>query len=181
MLAIRTDRLLLRDFDPSDLPGYARLHADPLLQRFCPEEDAGYGKAEELLRLFLAWSRERPRLGYQLAIVLPSRGVIGSVGVRVTRESERQGSFGCELDAHYWGDGYAYEASRALIGYGFEELGLHRICAEVIEENAAAVGLAERLGMRREGTLRENRWFRGRWWNTAILSVLESEHLRSRP
>ena len=68
-----------------------------------------------------------------------------------------------------------------MIGYGFEELGLHRICAEVIEENAAAVGLAERLGMRREGTLRENRWFRGRWWNTAILSVLESEHLRSRP
>jgi ribosomal-protein-alanine N-acetyltransferase len=181
LLAIRTDRLLLRDFAPSDLPAYARLRAHPLLQRFCPEEDAGYGKAEELLRLFLAWSQERPRFGYQLAIVLPSRGVIGSVGVRVTRESERQGSFGCELDAHYWGDGYAYEASRAVIGYGFEELGLHRICAEVIEENAAAVGLAERLGMRREGTLRENRWFRGRWWNTAILSVLESEHLRSRP
>ena len=87
-------------FAPSDLPAYARLRAHPLLQRFCPEEDAGYGKAEELLRLFLAWSREMPRLGYQLAIVLPSRGVIGSVGVRVTRESERQGSFGCELDAH---------------------------------------------------------------------------------
>lgn len=180
MLTIRTDRLLLRDFEPADLPAYARLRAHPLHQRFCPEEDARRDKAEELLRLFLAWSREWPRLRYQLAVVLPSRGVIGSVGVRVTSEPERQGSFGCELDAHYWGYGYAYEASRAVIEYGFEELGLHRIYAEVIEENVTAVGLAERLGMRREGTLRENRWFRSRWWNTTILSVLEFEYLRSR-
>ncbi len=35
--------------------------------------------------------------------------------------------------------------------------------------------LAEKLGMRVEGELRENRWFRGRWWSTAILSILESE------
>jgi ribosomal-protein-alanine N-acetyltransferase len=178
MLAIQTDRLLIRDFYLADLAAYTRLHAHPLSQRFCPEEDAYPEKVEDLLRLFLVWSQEQPRLRYQLAIVLPSEEVIGSVGVRITSESERQGSFGCELDPHYWGCGYAYEAARAVIRYGFQELGLHRIYAETIEENAAAISLAKKLGMQREGILRENRWFKGRWWSTMILSLLESEGQR---
>jgi [ribosomal protein S5]-alanine N-acetyltransferase len=181
MLAIRTDRLLLRDFSIADLPAYARVRAHPLSQRFYPEEDTHLDKAEDLLRLFVAWSQERPRLRYQLAVVLPAQEVIGSIGVRVTSESERQGSFGCELDPRHWGRGYALEAARAVIGYGFRELGLHRIYAETLEENAAAITLAEKLGMQREGTLRENRWFKGRWWNTAIFSVLEDEQDEASP
>jgi [ribosomal protein S5]-alanine N-acetyltransferase len=175
VLAIRTDRLLLRDFRLADLPAYADLRARPASWRFSPEEDARPEKAAELLHLFLAWSEERPRLRYQLAVVLPPRDVIGSVGVRVPSASELQSSFGCELDPRHWGRGYAREAARAMIGYGFRELGLHRIYAETLEENAAATNLAKGLGMRREGTLRENRRFGGRWWNTTILSVLETE------
>ena len=175
MLAIRTDRLLLRDFRPTDLPAYAELRTRPASWRFSPEEDARLDRAEELLRLFVAWSEEWPRLRYQLAIVLPSEELIGSVGVRVASASERQGSFGCELDPRHWGRGYALEAARAVVGYGFRELGLHRVYAETLEENAAAIRLAEGLGMRREGTLRENRRFAGRWWSTTILSVLETE------
>lgn len=175
MLAIQTDRLLLRDFRLTDLPAYANLLACPASRRFSSEEHARPETAEELLRLFLAWSEERPRLRHQLAVVLPSQDVIGSVGIRVVSMSQRQGSFGCELDPRHWGHGYAREADRAMIGYGFRELGPHRIYAETLEENAAAIGLAEGLGMRREGTLRENRRFRGQWWNTTILSVLESE------
>ena len=175
MLAIRTDRLLLRDFSIADLPGYARVLAHPLSRRFYPEEDTHLNQVEDLLRLFVAWSQERPRLRYQLGVVLPPQEVIGSIGVRVTSESERQGSFGCELDPRYWGRGYAHEAALAVIGYGFRELDLHRIYAETLEENAAAISLAEKLGMQREGTLRESQWFKGRWWNTVIFSVLESE------
>ncbi len=175
VLTIETDRLLLRDFRPADLPAYAELRARPGSWRFSPEEDACPDRAEELLRLFLAWSGERPRLRYQLAVVLPSVGLIGSVGVRVDPASEGQGSFGCELDPRRWGRGYAREAARAVIGHGFRELGLHRVYAETLEENAAAISLAEGLGMRREGTLRENRRFGDRWWSTTILSVLEAE------
>ena len=175
MLAIRTHRLLLRDFRPADLPAYVELRARPASWRFSSEQDAHPDRAEELLNLFVAWSEERPRLRYQLAVALPSEGLIGSIGVRVASVSERQGSFGCELDPRHWGRGYAREAARAAIGYGFRELGLHRIYAETLEENAAAIRLAEGLGMRREGTLRENRRFGGRWRNTTILSVLEPE------
>lgn len=175
MLIIRTDRLLLRDFSPEDLSAYAKSRAHPGSRRFSSEEDATPDRAEELLRLFILWSEERPRLRYQLAVVLPPHEVIGSVGVRADPASEGQGSFGCELDPRRWARGYAREAARAMIGYGFRELGLHRVYAETLEENAGAIRLAEGLGMRREGTLLENRRFGGRWWSTAVLSVLECE------
>ena len=116
MLAIRTDRLLLRDFRLADLPAYTELRARPAFRRFSPEGGAHPEKAEELLRLFLAWSEERPRLQYQLAVVLPPREVIGSVGVRVASASERQGSFGCELDPRHWGRGYGREAAYIEVG-----------------------------------------------------------------
>src|SRR4028118_2038044 len=112
VLAIRTDRLLLRDFRSEDLPAYAKLRAHPGSRRFSTEGDARPDRAGELLRLFIAWSEERPRLRYQLAVVLPPQEVIGSVGVRADPASEGQGSFGCERDPRRGGGGRGRAARR---------------------------------------------------------------------
>jgi Acetyltransferases, including N-acetylases of ribosomal proteins len=125
--------------------------------------------------MFIAQAAERPRTKFQLAIEIPSGEIIGSCGIRITSPDGKQGSFGCELGQAYWGKGYAYEAACAVIGFGFTELGLHRIYAETISHNSSAIRLAEKLGMRVEGELREDRYFKGRWWNTTILSILRSE------
>ena len=63
----------------------------------------------------------------------------------------------------------------AALNLGFEKLKLHRIYAETISENRAALALAERQAMRIEGVLRENQYFKGRWWNTTILALLRTE------
>lgn len=175
MLVIRTERLVLRDFQQADLEAYGELRSHMTFQHFYPEEDAAPEKAEQLLGMFLKWAVEKPRRGFQLAITLPSGEIIGSCGVRVVSASEHQGSFGCELGQAHWGKGYAYEAGRVMIAYGFRELDLHRIYAETIVGNEAAVRLAQKLGMREEGVLHENRWFKNRWWSTKILALLESE------
>jgi RimJ/RimL family protein N-acetyltransferase len=174
-LFIRTERLVLRDFKQTDLPAYQALYSHPELQRFYSDEEASPEKAEQLLRMFTGWAAEQPRIKFQLAIESSSAGLIGSCGVRITSVDERQGAFGCELGRAHWGKGFALEASRAVINFGFTELGLHRIYAETNSENLSAIALARKLGMRVEGELRENRWFRGRWWNTTFLSILESE------
>lgn len=54
---------------------------------------------------------------------------------------------------HFWGRGYAYEASEALIQYGFDTLGIHKVVAETIDP-VKSVALMEKLGMRREGVFR---------------------------
>ncbi len=125
--------------------------------------------------MFIGWAGELPRSKAQLAIVDDHGTLIGSCGVRVVSADEKQGTFGCELGTAHWGKGYALEAATAIIQYGLSNFALHRIYAETNSENVAAIALAQRLGFRVEGELRENRWFRGRWWNTTILSVLVTE------
>ncbi len=117
---------------------------------------------------------EEPRQDYTLAIIAGD-SFVGTVSVRIESPEHRQGSIGCGLAYEYWSLGYASEAMAAAITLGFENLDLHRIYAETISENHAAMALAKRQGMREEGILRENQYFKGRWWDTTILSLLRTE------
>ena len=172
---IRTPRLILRDFRISDLDSYCQLRADQDFQRFYPAHEVSIERSGELLREFLSWAMEDPRLRFQLAIEEPHRGLVGSCGLRISDVDRGEASFGCELGREFWGRGYALEASRALFGYGFSELGVHRVVAETLAENQAGRSLARRLGMQGNECHRKGRYFRGRWWDTVTLSILASE------
>ena len=172
---IRTARLILRDFQPSDLVAYCELREHPDFQRFYPAHDVSGERSAELLSEFLNWVTENPRYRYQLAVEEPRLGLIGSCGIRITDPEHLQVSFGCELGREHWGHGYAIEAARALIEFAFSELGMHRIHAEALTENRPALSLARNLGMRIEGLHRQSRQFQGRWWDTVTLAILCSE------
>lgn len=172
---IRTPRLILRDFRPSDLDAYCQLRAHEDFQQFYPSREITTQRSGELLREFLSWAAENPRLRFQLAIEEPRLGLIGSCGLRISHVDRGQASFGCELGREFWGHGYAIEAARALVGFAFSELGVHRIEAETLAENRSAVSLARRLGMRIESRKQKSRQFRGRTWETLTLAIRSSE------
>ncbi len=65
--------------------------------------------------------------------------------------------------------------------FGFKDLGLHRIHANVIAENAASLRLVQKLGVRQEGRLRENVRIHGRWCDTLLYGILESEWTAETP
>ena len=174
-IMIRTARLNLRDFRPSDQVAYCGLRANPDFQRFYPAYEVTSNRSVELLGEFLKWAAESPRCHYQLAVEKPGLGLLGSCGVRITDADHFQASFGCELGREFWGHGYAMEAARGLIGFAFSHLGMHRIHAEALTENRSALSLARRLGMRVEGRHRERLQFQGRWWDTVTLAILSSE------
>jgi RimJ/RimL family protein N-acetyltransferase len=76
-------------------------------------------------------------------------------------------------DAH--GQGYASEAARALLAFGFEVMGLHRIYARCDARNAASARVMQRLGMRQEAHFREHMQVKGRWDEELIYAILEGE------
>ncbi|HYI01987.1 GNAT family N-acetyltransferase, partial [Hyalangium sp.] len=100
------------------------------------------------VELLCRWAQELPRTKYQLAMTLGG-ALIGTCGVRKDSPDREDAEWGCELDPAQWGQGYAHEASRAIIAFGFETLQLRRIWARTSPENARAVRLAEDLGLRR--------------------------------
>ena len=73
------------------------------------------------------------------------------------------------------GRGYATEAARAIVRFGFIKLCLHRIWSWCIAENAGSARVLAKVGMRLEGRLRDKEYFRGRWWDTLLYAMLEQE------
>jgi RimJ/RimL family protein N-acetyltransferase len=173
---LTTDRLILREYVVDDWHRIWEYRADERYMRYYPEEESTEQRAREFLEMVMGWAAEEPRRKYQLAITHAEDGVlIGSCGVRITPMGDREAEFGCELDSQEWKKGYAREASRAVIDFGFRELALHRVWARTIAENLAAIRLAEQIGMRLEGLRREDHFFQDRWWDHVIYSLLEQE------
>lgn len=100
---------------------------------------------------------------------------IGGCRLRVNLVANREGVVGYCCGQDSWGNGYATEAVPALLELGFGALGLHRIFAECDVCNVASVRVLEKVGMRREGRLRENMWHRGRWRDSFRYAILEQE------
>ena len=67
------------------------------------------------------------------------------------------------------------EAVRAVLAFGFGQLGLHRLFATVHPDNLASLRLLERVGMRREGVLRQEAFIKGEWWDVVYWALLASE------
>ncbi len=80
----------------------------------------------------------------------------------------KQGEIGWSLHPDSVGNGYVTEAAHALLKYGFEHFGFHRVCARIDAENVASVNIAERLGMRREAHLMETDYFNDRWGDECV-------------
>lgn len=103
-----------------------------------------------------------------LAITLRSDGrQIGGIGLRVD-EHHRHAELGYWLGVPYWGKGYATEAGREMVRYGFEDLKLHRIFASHFGHNPASGKILVKLGMLHEGCQREHL----RKWDRFVDSVL---------
>ncbi|MFV1984079.1 MAG: GNAT family N-acetyltransferase [Thiohalomonadales bacterium] len=171
MLKLETNRLTLRNFLKEDLQSYLKLRNDKKFKRFYNENDVTKNKSKSLLEMFITESQEQPRTKYQLAITTKDGKLIGSCGIRI--EGKTNASVGCELGRQYQASGYAYEASKKIINYAFSELNVHRIYAETISENKAAIKLCEKLGMQIESELTNNKFFQGRWWSTLVLVMVK--------
>ena len=176
-MRLATERLVLREFEAEDWRAVLAYQADPRYLRYYPWSERDESAVRQFVDRFVAQRREEPRRVFQLAITLPGERarLIGNCGVRVNDPEQREGNIGYELDPAYWGHGYATEAARAVLSFGFERLGLHRIWAECVADNSASAHVLEKLGMRREGHFREHAYFKGRWWDSLVYAVLEHE------
>jgi RimJ/RimL family protein N-acetyltransferase len=128
-------------------------------------------------RIFLALDAAESASGdaVRFAVRLDGEGLIGVVGLqRITRDRLRA-ELGYWIGVPWWGRGYATEAARAVVRYGFDELGLHKIHAHYVTRNPASGKVLERVGMQREGMLREEvrKW--GRFEDVILCGILRSD------
>jgi RimJ/RimL family protein N-acetyltransferase len=178
---IRTERLLLRELQESDLADVHEYACDPAVSRYMDWGPNTEKDSRDHLDRVLKLQQEWPRNDVSLAIVLAAEGkTIGSIRLGLQPEF-RSAEFGYCLHSGYWRRGLGYEATLAMVTIAFETLGLHRVWATCDVRNRASFGIMEKLGMRREGTLRKNQLVRDGWRDTHLYALLDEEWAARRP
>ncbi|MGW4211694.1 GNAT family N-acetyltransferase [Lentzea sp. NPDC004789] len=178
---LRTDRLLLRPFELTDLDDFYAYRSRPDVYRYLYGEAANREQAAELLAKRMG-ETELTEEGQWLALAAywPEAGrVVGDVVLKWLSAQDRQGEIGYGFNPEFGGKGLATEAAERMLRLGFEELGLHRIVAECDPRNEPSWRLMERLGMRREAHFRQNEIFKGEWGDLYVYAMLEEEYRRA--
>jgi RimJ/RimL family protein N-acetyltransferase len=159
LVSLRTERLLVRDLRDEDLPALLAFLGDPQVLRYLQRteplsRDEVWG--ELCSARYLQW--QEPRYHYDLGIVLPeSEQLIGkcSLSLMLPNETAREANaatIGFLIRRDQWGQGYASEAARAVLGLAFGELGLPCVFGGCHPENTASRRVLERLGMSFQGS-----------------------------
>lgn len=139
MIVLETERLLFRPHQPEDLEPFCAMEADAEVRRWVGGRPRTREEAERKFRsVYLKPARDRR--GMWATVLKAENRYIGYCGVY------GQGVLGYYLARPYWGRGLATEAARALVEFGFRELGLARITASVEVGNDASRHILETLG-----------------------------------
>ncbi|MCI0608730.1 MAG: GNAT family N-acetyltransferase [Anaerolineae bacterium] len=175
-MKLETERLILRDFVEDDWRAMLEYQSDPLYLRYYEWTEGKPEVVKQFIGWFLDHQKQQPRIKFQLAVVLKSNNqLIGNCGVRMNEADSQEADIGYELNPKHWNQGYATEAASAIVDFGFSHFGVHRIWADCIADNVGSAHVLEKLGMKLEGRLRENKHFKGKWWDTLIYAVLADE------
>jgi RimJ/RimL family protein N-acetyltransferase len=169
------ERVGLRGALDDDVATLARWDMDPgrlttLTDRVAPQSEAA---ARE--RIAQRCTNEGDSLGFAVVKLEGAPELIGMVNLAGMRPKSRCATLGIALGREFLGRGYGSDAMRVIVGYGFRELGLHRIQLGVAPFNQGGIRAYEKAGFREEGRLRQSVLHDGRWYDEILMSVLEDE------
>ena len=173
---LRTARLTLRELRISDAQAVFALLSDHETVRYWGHELLGdVAEAETLIRTNLEsmaagnciyWAIEDDVTG----------SPIGTCTLFKFDDRNRRAELGYILNRNYWRRGLMTEVMAAIIAFSFDSLELHRLEADTDPNNVASNALLEKFGFKREGFFRERWWVHGKWLDSDMWGLLQSEY-----
>ncbi|MDD5336295.1 MAG: GNAT family protein [Rhodoferax sp.] len=179
-ITLRTERLLLRPLAAPDAPALFAVFSDPKVMRYWSSAPwASMDRALEIIakdRTALP-AGEHLRLGIEMA---GTAELIGTCSLFNFVPQCKRAEIGYGMSSSFWGKGYMHEALSALLEFGFGELELNRVEADVDPRNAASARCLERLGFVKEGHLRQRWIVEGEVSDSSLYGLLRGEWLATR-
>ncbi|CAL77092.1 conserved hypothetical protein; putative acyltransferases family [Bradyrhizobium sp. ORS 278] len=171
---LSTARLQLRQFRPDDVDAMHRCFSDPDAMRFWNHPvHTKRIESERAVRRFIDCTPSYYRF-WAVAEATSDR-CIGMVNYHDGHIRSRRAAIGYIVDPARQRQGIAGEAVAAMLDYCFGELGLHRLQALIHPDNAPSRGLAEKLGFRCEGRLRDHLRVDGEWRDDMLYALLATD------
>jgi RimJ/RimL family protein N-acetyltransferase len=176
---IETERLVLRAFQPDDLEPLHAIYSDEEIVRYLYNDPRTLDDVRDLLARKMGGTVLQAEGDWLSAAVVlrDTDELVADVSLLWASQLHRQGELGFVVHPAHQGHGYATEASRPLLAFAFETLGLHRVIGRTEARNLGSARVLEKLGMRREAHLVENEWVKGEWQSELIYALLDRDWL----
>lgn len=177
--ALETSRLILRPFRKDDASPVQRLAgdreiADTTLNIPHPYEN---GMAEKWIEAH-GPGYEAEKLATFAITLRDNEALIGAIGLKIDRGLNK-GDLGYWIGKPYWNLGYATEAARSIIAFGFDKLGFNRIHACHLARNPSSGRVMEKIGMLREGIARQDTMKWGKYEDLVTYGILREDWLQN--
>jgi ribosomal-protein-alanine N-acetyltransferase len=146
-LILETNRLVLKQFSMEDAAHLFELNSDPEVVKY-----TGDGVYTDINEVNQSIARnleqyEKYKQGRLSVFIKQTGEFIGWCGLRYFPETGKS-DLGYRFIKKYWGNGYATEAAKACLDYGFKILDLQEIIATAMKENSASVNVFHKLGLK---------------------------------
>lgn len=171
-MELQTPRLLLREFVSGDAAAVHAYASDESVTRYTDWGPNTTKDTEDFFLEALDAAIAEPRDSYLFAITLNQSPAIGCARISIVSRADRVGDLGYVLNADYWGQGIATEATQRLLTFGFDDLDLHRVFATCHPDNIGSARVLEKTGFKLEGRLREDKFVRGAYRDSLLYAIL---------
>lgn len=108
-------------------------------------------------------------------VIILNDKLVGRIGLHYINLQHKNAAIGYWLTRDATGQGIIGRCCKTIIGYGFKELGLHRIEIKAAEKNQRSIAIPEKLGFKKEGILRQAELVNGVFHDLVIYSMLKDE------
>ncbi|WP_342598171.1 GNAT family protein [Psychrobacillus sp. FSL H8-0483] len=169
---LETERLTLRELIEDDAQGILNCFSNEDVLRFYGQNPlTNIEQVKNIVRNFSNNYKEKQGIKWGIEIK-GTEGIIGTIGFHNWSSEHKRAEIAYAIFPEQWGNGYATEAVKKVISYGFNELNLTRIGAVVFTENKASNVLLEKLGFEKEGVLRNYMYQNNVPYDTNVYSLL---------
>lgn len=177
---LATERLVLRELRPSDAEQVFAFRSDPLVMRHVPRPLArSVEEASALIELITTTVAATDAVQWAMTLKSSSSrslgrtdSLIGIIGFWRMQKEHYLAELGYSLQRAHWGQGLMSEAIGAVVDFGFNTLGFHKVEAFTRPENMGSIRALDKNGFLREGHFRENIFWEGVFHDSLVYGRL---------
>jgi ribosomal-protein-alanine N-acetyltransferase len=175
-IKIETRRLIIREYREDDFAHVHEYCRDPEVSRHMLWGPNSEAQTMDFIRRAVEHAGEEQRHNFELAVESKeTQRVIGGISLRIKNAAHREADIGYCYSPTVWGQGIGTEAAQAMLKFGFEKLGLHRIWATCDIDNKGSEAIMGKIGMNKEAHFRQNELLKGKWRDTFLYAILDEE------
>lgn len=179
MISLKTERLIIRDNQNSDLEMHHKLMSDREVMKYIQDiMTTNIDESWKNLEFSIEEASKNDRMCYFFAMEEKSTGnFVGAIGFTIVEKSVDHGvaEMGYFALKDYWGKGYVTEAAKAVIDFAFNEVRLHKMLAGCNALNIKSENIMKKLGMEKEAHHKQQMLFEDEWYDRLIYAKLRDK------